>query len=71
MPIGHHRGDLLTFLRRRRFGTKNRRCIPTSTKVVYRRKSMPSVALDLINCHGSVRKYKPDPIPAETLKPSS
>ena len=29
---------------------------------------MPTSVIDLINCHGSVRKYRPDPIPAETIE---
>ena len=29
---------------------------------------MPAPTLDLINCHGSVRRYRPDPIPAETIE---
>ena len=29
---------------------------------------MPNVTFDLINCHASIRKYKPDPVPAETIE---
>ena len=29
---------------------------------------MPNVTFDLIHRHGSVRKYRPDPIPAETIE---
>ena len=29
---------------------------------------MPNAIFDLINCHGSVRKYRPDPVPAETIE---
>ena len=29
---------------------------------------MPNVTFDLIHCHGSVRRYRPDPIPAETIE---
>ena len=29
---------------------------------------MPNAILDLIHCHGSVRRYRPDPIPAETIE---
>jgi FMN reductase (NADPH) len=29
---------------------------------------MPTQVIDLINCHGSVRRYRPDPIPAETIE---
>jgi len=29
---------------------------------------MPAPIIDLIHCHGSVRKYRPDPIPAETIE---
>ena len=29
---------------------------------------MPTPVIDLINCHGSVRKYRPDPVPTETIE---
>ena len=29
---------------------------------------MPNAILDLIHCHGSVRKYRPDPVPPETIE---
>jgi FMN reductase (NADPH) len=29
---------------------------------------MPTHVIDLINCHGSLRKYRPDPVPTETIE---
>ena len=29
---------------------------------------MPAPVFDLIHCHGSVRRYKPAPVPTETIE---
>ena len=29
---------------------------------------MSTPVIDLIHCHGSARKYRPDPVPAETIE---
>ena len=29
---------------------------------------MPNATFDRIHCHGSVRRYKPDPVPTETIE---